>query len=150
MPKGAKPKPRESKVLTGTFRKDREPESVPEYDAADIKAPAYLEGLAFAKWNELAPLLAGQKVLQKTDRASLEAYCVAYANFREAQSEVDREGFKIPGSMGGLVKNPSATVVKESLAEMRAYSQLLGLDPSSRGRIHGGKKEKARNPFTDL
>ncbi len=90
------------------------------------------------------------KVITDADVRALEAYCIHYSNFRKAQEEVERNGFTVAGATGGITKNPACTVVKESAAEMRALSGVLGLDPASRTRINAGGLTKKKGTFGAL
>ena len=144
-------KPTELKILQGTARKDRQVEQEPAMPKQDrYDPPAGLDGLALKTWQDIEPVLSEARVLSDADVRALEAYCIHYSNLRKAQEHVDQNGFILTGATGGSIKNPACTVVKESSAEMRALSGVLGLDPAARTRINVGKKEKAVSGFAAL
>lgn len=142
-----KPKPKELKVLQGTFRKDRETvENAPEYKA--IKkvpdAPLSIRGIPELekKWKEIGDLLVESGVLKHTDIDILESYCLAWYSVVLASKDVIDEGVTIKDPIDGSIKkNPASTALFQAQAEHRQLSTLLGLNPSARTRINVGKKE---------
>lgn len=150
---GRKPKPAQLKVIQGTRRKDRENPHAPKAEALNrIPAPPeFLGESGRTKWLELATLLVQRKILTDMDLHNLEGFCVAYENWRTAQQDLRLNGLVMEGAMGGPVKNPAATVLKEASNDLRAYGSNLGLDPASRSRIIVGEgKGQQDNPFADL
>lgn len=143
-------KPSESKVLNGTFQQYREPQQTPRYAEADLSAPASLDGDALVSWDFYAPRLARSGVLRETDRDSLEQYCLAVKNAREAQKLIDELGIVIYNDRGDPKKNPACTAWKEASDQMRFFSAKLGLDPASRGALEVGGRGSKGNPFTEL
>lgn len=139
--RGRKPKPDEVKRLAGNpgKRKLAPPEVLPPAEEA---APEHLIGIAKDKWDELAPALCLRGVLKKTDRDALEAYCEAYATWRNARAEMfDDEGKPVSLTVetpnGALQQHPIISVIKQAQDSMRAWASELGLTPSSRGRVTG-------------
>ena len=144
---GRPPKPKEAKVLKGTFRKDREPVTDPMESEAVMEVPPVplsLQGhpKAEAKWKETAKLLIDATVLKTTDSDILETYCTTWLVMITASEEVFRVGLTVSGAMGGTQKNPACTVLAQAQAELRQLSTLLGLNPSARTRINVGKAEE--------
>lgn len=75
---------------------------------------------------------------------------MAYCRWREAEQDITRVGITIETEKT-VIKNPSVTVVNEAKRQMVQFGSLLGLDPSSRQRLMGPKKnEGGGNPFADL
>lgn len=116
----------------------------------NIEPPQWLDVEASDMWKRVAPLLCKQKLLQLTDLHNLEVFCSAYGNWRRAQMDLAKNGPVVVGAQGGPVKNPAATVVKESAGVMATFGAMLGLDPSSRQRLIGPKKKGEGNPFAAL
>lgn len=140
-------KPTALKLLQGTYDKSRAVENEPTYEApSSVDAPDHFDGLALLKWNELAPLLAKTGVLTETDLHNLEAFCLAYQQFRLAQRLIDQEGFVVD-SPSGVKKNPAVTVSHEAQRNMLSFGAALGLDPASRTKISGKPGQKQANPF---
>lgn len=148
---GRKSKPTALKIAEGNpgGRKlnDREPDFG---QVTNIEPPFWIDGDAADMWGRVVPLLCDAKVLSPTDLHNIEVFCSAYGNWRTAQAQLTKEGPVVMGAQGGPVKNPAATVVKESAGMIATFGALLGLDPSSRVRLMGGKKPEAENEFAGL
>ena len=106
------------------------------------EVPATLKAQGRDKWIEVGGLLISLQVLAATDFDILESYCIAYELMCSCKAELDKNGSAaIEGTNGGLVKHPSANVLKEAQTELRQVGSLLGLNPSARTKINVGKKE---------
>jgi len=148
---GRKPKPAEKKLAAGNPGKRAINKDMPSYgQITNVLAPDWLQGHGRDLWEHLAPLLCREGIMQPTDIQNLEAYCAAYGRFRKAKEEIQTHGIVVEGSQGGPVKNPAATVANEALKQMATYGAFLGLDPSSRLRMQGPKKQREGNPFAKL
>ena len=152
-------KPKELKLLQGTFRPSREPSNTPEYhESDDYPAPDTLDGLALLTWERLVPLMTEAGVLRDTDLIALEQYCQVYEAWREATEKVLRQGSVLETEIftksGDTYiqhsKNPAVTAMKEHSTELRGLSGLLGLDPSSRGKINVKKEDDKAKTFGGL
>lgn len=148
---GRRPKPVAKKQLAGNPGKRKLNVEQPDFSqVTDIVCPEWMGDYGRQLWQVLAPELCKEKVLAITDIQALEVYCSAYDQFRIAQEEVRQYGVTVTGAMGGVVKNPAVTALKEAAAMMATYGGMLGLDPSSRQRLSGASKKPATNPFADL
>ncbi len=133
------------KKAKGTLRPSREVEQEPEFASSDsYPAPEHLDGLALLTWEKLEPILTKARVLKNSDLVALEQYCVTYANFCKAQTEVDHYGILMCSDKGEYKKNPAVTAVAEASRELRGLSAQLGLDPASRTRINVGKQDSEK------
>lgn len=150
--RGRRPKPTARKALAGNPGKRALNKDEPTFQPVlSVEPPAWMNEDATTMWQTIIGELCGQQVLCITDLHNVEAFCMAYARWREAERVVREEGITIEGAMGGKVKNPAVTVVNESLRQMQSFGALLGLDPSSRSRMIGaGKQKKEGNPFAGL
>ena len=99
------------------------------------KPPADLAGEAFAEWSRIVPDLDKIGLLALVDRAYLVAYCEAWASFCEAREMLHDKGALVVGRDGGLVRNPAAMVMKDSLDLMLKYGAKFGLSPADRARL---------------
>ena len=148
---GRKPKPVERKKAAGNPGKRALNKAEPSYGKlVDADAPTWLSDEAQLMWVSIVPLLCSQRVLEPTDLHNVEAFCSASGRWRDAEREVAKNGITVTGPMGGLVKNPAVTVINEALRQMATFGSLLGLDPSSRSRVMGGRPTRDANPFSDL
>lgn len=142
-------KPRDLKIVEGTFRPARDVKQEAEYEEADLIAPTHLEGLALLKWQELEPMLSASGVLKKPDMQALESYCNAYAIHVRAMEIVHSEGPVIETEKGQQ-KHPAVNAAMDASREMRGLSGLLGLDPASRGKIECATKPDEKKSFGAL
>jgi P27 family predicted phage terminase small subunit len=148
---GRRAKPVAKKELAGNPGKRQLNKEEPDFGrVTNVDPPEYLCPHATEMWERVAPLLCKQKILQFTDLHNLEVFCSAYGSWRTAQKELIDNGPVVSGAQGGSVKNPAATVVKESASIMATFGAVLGLDPSSRQKLVGGSKGKSDNPFKSL
>ena len=104
---------------------------------------------ASSKWRTIVKELLSRKILKVTDLHNIEMFCIAYNNLREAQLEVALNGVTIETAMGRS-KNPAITVVNEASKQMASFGAMLGLDPSSRGRLGGGGNKPKTNKFAQV
>lgn len=149
--RGRKPKPSARKKAAGNPGKRAINNDEPDFGlVTDIDAPEWITGPARDMWMRVAPPLLKQKVLQVTDLHNLEAFCMAYGNWRAAAENVTKNGTVVEGATGGPIKNPALTALNEASKQMVTFGSMLGLDPASRQRLVGGGNKKANNPFGKL
>ena len=151
--RGRKAKPTEIKRVNGNPGKRALNNNAPDFSAVvDIAPPIYFDGLEHATmiWQSIVPELLKNKLLRITDMHNVEAFCMAYDNYRQCQKHIAENGVVIMGSNGGDIKNPALTGLNEALRQMATFGAMLGLDPSSRQRLTGvGGKEKT-NSFASV
>lgn len=138
--RGRKPKPRALKVLTGTFRKDRDNALAPEPQTEIPEPPVHLNTAAMAVWNFLAPQLASLRVLTKIDRDGLALYAEATARWEKATGELARTGgevivVKTPRGLVRPMLNPWLRVSTDAADSMVRLASEFGLTPASRARL---------------
>ncbi|MEE8057420.1 MAG: phage terminase small subunit P27 family [Pseudomonadales bacterium] len=146
---GDKKKPNKKKELTGS--KHYNPNAI-EFDTVlnAVDLPRHLKGLARKMWGTVCPQLCKQKVLAVTDLHNLEAFCLAYSRWRQAEKIIDAVGIVVEGATGGPIKNPACTVASEERNQFNKFGGNLGLDPASRGRLIGPQGSGNKNPFSDF
>lgn len=146
---GRKPKPTALKVVQGNAGKRALPKNEPPAEAlAEVpEAPEWMGVVASEIWSRIAPWLVATKIMAATDLHNLEAFCMAYQRWREAQDDIDMNGLVVPGARGGVVKNPACTVANESLRQVATFGSALGLDPSARARLKPAGPGEKKNPF---
>ena len=149
---GRRPKPTAKKLLAGNPGKRALNKSEPDFELVlNIDCPDWMGDNGRMLWETVAPQLCKERILAATDIQNLEVYCSAYDQFRMAQADIAQNGVTVSGAMGGVIKNPAATALKEATAMMASYGGMLGLDPSSRQRMMGsGKKKQSDNPFAGV
>ncbi|SHM77518.1 phage terminase small subunit P27 family [Phytopseudomonas punonensis] len=148
---GRRPKPTAKKALAGNPGKRALNKTEPKFtEITHVDPPEWMQPLAIQMWQTVVPELLAQHIVCITDLHNVEAFCTAYANWRSAQELVVQHGPIVESAMGSPMKNPALTAAKEAMSQMVTFGAMLGLDPSSRSRLIGGKKAKANNPFADL
>jgi P27 family predicted phage terminase small subunit len=149
--RGRKPKPTALKKAAGNPGKRKLNEQEPNFSIIhSVEAPEWLSENAQVMFKLVADELCREQVLTATDLHNVEAFCTSYANWRQAQKDIDKDGVTVVGAMGGLIKHPAVTVANESLRQMVTFGSLLGLDPSSRSRLIGAAKKPAGNQFSEF
>lgn len=151
--RGRKAKPTEIKRADGNPGKRPLNKNAPEFtEVVDIAPPLYFDGLEFAPviWQSVVPELLKNGVLRITDMHNVEAFCMAYENYRKCQQEIVENGVTVQGAMGGPIKNPALTGINEAMKQMATFGAMLGLDPSSRQRLTGNQDKKKTNSFASV
>lgn len=149
--RGRKPKPTKLRELNGNAGKRPLNKDEPQFtEILAVEPPEWLSEMAVQMWQTVVPELLANKILTVADLHNVEAFCMAYSRWREAENDVKMNGITIQ-TEATVIKNPAVTVANEALRQMVQFGSLLGLDPSSRTRLIGGtKKETIANPFADL
>lgn len=148
---GRRPKPTQQKVVAGNPGKRALNKAEPQFtQITHVDPPDWMQPLAIRMWETVMPELLAQKIVCITDLHNVEGFCTAYANWRAAQELVVQDGPVVTSAMGSPMKNPALTAAKEAMSQMVTFGAILGLDPSSRSRLTGGRKSKVGNPFMDL
>lgn len=110
--------------------------------------PHWLTSEALAEWGRIVPELETIGLLSVVDRAALTAYVTSWATFAECAQDIDSRGVMVEGRDGNLVKNPSVSMQRDALAQIKAWCTEFGLTPSARARMQlpsegGGSGEDA-------
>ena len=140
---GGKAKPKALKELAGTFRKDRhnpnEP-TLPVYEKAP-GPPVHVTGDARKAWIRVAKVLTTMGILTEADLHALEAYCVVYARWEDAEAQLKQYGVMLTKG-GSLFPSPYLRIAEDSLKQLRAWMNEFGITPSSRSRVRVEKQVK--------
>ena len=138
-------------MLAGNPGKRALNKAEPEFSKiTNVDPPEWLTDRAAQMWRMVVPELLRENVVAITDLHNVEAFCVAYDNWRMAQESVQQHGIVIAGAQGGPIKNPALTAANETMRQIVTFGSMLGLDPASRTRLIGGNKEKETNEFAQL
>ncbi len=79
--------------------------------------------------------LAAQGLLTECDLDILAVYCATWVRWREAEKALQREGMTNTAQSGYQQISPHYTIAKNSLVELRALGDRLGMNSSGRSRI---------------
>ena len=96
--------------------------------------PSWLPSHAKSEWRQL---VADRKIAAH-ELGTVEAYCLAVANMRQAEAIVARDGPTYISPTGELKRHPATTLVKEAVEASRRLAAELGLTPASRMKNKGG------------
>ena len=156
-------KPRQLKVLHGTFRGDRNHGNEPTAPkVAQIPSPpADLNEWGRAKWRELAPTLQASGLLTTLDLTSFEVLCREYGVYREAYQSIyffarRGAGKPRPRTLRQYLRGRNSQTTPELAAyrdARNAYRVLMaefGLGPASRNRIDLPERTKAPSRMQEL
>lgn len=165
MAEGRPRKPRQTKIIQGTFRKDRNPgnEPSPRVLIKVPKPPAGMNRWSRRLWKELITELTAQQLVTTIDLATLELCCAAYGMYREAKDAIfhhlqDPEtGKRARRTLAEYLRGrnsqtmPEMTTMKTGWQLYKAYMAEFGLSPASRNRIHlPGPKETGQDPMEKI
>lgn len=133
--RGRPPKPTALKLITGNPGKrplnDREPRPA----AGAPSCPKWLHEYARAEWRRVVKVLEPIGLVTQADLAALAGYCQAWAEFRLATEQLDREGRTVEDDEGWIRTHPAVGQQRSAWQACRQFAALFGLDPSSRSRI---------------
>lgn len=131
-------KPTALKLLTGSFRPDRE-RLGPNYSTDVPKPPAYLGKAARKYWHDLVAQLDKAGTLTQADRHMLALTSSALAEYEAARRVLDELGSTYPckTASGAEMQRQRPENALAADAWRRAYRGLdaLGLSPTARGRV---------------
>lgn len=165
MPRGGQNrKPRQAKIIQGTFRKDRNPnrEPMPPVLPTAPKPPAGMNRWARRMWKELISELMNQNLATTIDLVTLELCCDAYGMYKEAKDAIfhprdAKTGKRFRRTLAQylLGRNsqtmPEMTTMKTGSQLFKAYMAEFGLSPASRNRINlPGPKDEGQDPMEKI
>lgn len=145
--RGPPPKPTSLKLMDGNPGKRAINPDEPQPRAVTPRCPAWLLPEQKKFWRELAPMLAGMKVLTEADRNALATLCVAMADLKDAQEKIKQFGKIIKTPSGYAQVSPYVTMQNAAIKQIRAFLQEFGLTPAARSRVvrstgYGGKENE--------
>jgi P27 family predicted phage terminase small subunit len=142
-------KPKEAKILAGTFRKDREPKAEEEFapESGVPNCPSWLGEVAREEWALLVADPAVQALLTKVDRIALAAWADALATWRLASKALDEAGsltmiFTGKGGSEYEQQRPEVSIVHQARKQVMDFAREFGLTPSSRRKVAGPPAKK--------
>ena len=79
------------------------------------------------------------------DLHALEAYCVVFARWHDAESQLHTYGVMLSRD-GQLFPSPYLRIAEDALKQIRAWMTEFGITPSSRSRVSAVKRERVLDP----
>lgn len=110
-------------------------------DGALAKAPPppkWLPEHGKAEWRRVVPQLVADRKIATHELGTVESYCLAVANMRQAEAIIAQDGPTYISPNGELKRHPATMLVKEAVEASRRLAAELGLTPASRGKNSGG------------
>jgi P27 family predicted phage terminase small subunit len=101
-------------------------------------APSWLPAHGKAEWRRVVPQLVADRKIAAHELQTVEAYCLAVANMRQAEAIVAKEGPTYVSPHGEVKRHPATMLVKEAIEAARRLAVELGLTPAARGKNAGG------------
>lgn len=101
-------------------------------------APKWLPELAQNEWRRVVPQLVASRKIAAHELGTVEAYCLAVANMRQAEAIVAVDGPTYVSPTGELKRHPATMLCKEAIEASRRLAAELGLTPASRTKNEGG------------
>jgi P27 family predicted phage terminase small subunit len=127
MIRGNKRKPRELKVIEGTFRQDREVEHPPKLEDSLPLPPKRISPAALVIWNEIVPDLYAAGLLKRIDKNNIAVYCQFTEDFYAASEKVQLEGTTIVTTGGNVIENPQVSIMKRFAELMFKFGVEFGI-----------------------
>ena len=140
MARGRKPKPTKLKILAGNPGQRPLNHNEPKPDATMPKCPAWLSAEAKAVWRQVGKELHRIGVLTIVDANVLAAYCVAFATFKVASEQLDRDGLTYVSERGLVKTHPANNIRSDAMRSMWGVcTSGLPAQPIAEPRIWSGR-----------
>jgi P27 family predicted phage terminase small subunit len=155
--RGPLPKPTQQKEFEGNPGKRSLPKDEPR-PATLMRVPApptWMPAAAKDAWKVIAGELHRAQMLARLDLQIVEAYCIAYASWRQMLVAVASRGHvQIFRDEHGNEKyaqpTPEATLAIKYASQMNQFAKVLGLGPAYRVGLHiGDPKSQPKDPIAD-
>ena len=146
---GRPPKPTQLRILQGNPGKRPLNRREPQPRSVALSCPRWLLPEAKREWRKVAPELKRLGLATVVDRASLSAYCQAYARWRQAEDVLTREGLVFVTGKGYLMPRPEVAIAQKSMTLMKGFAAEFGFTPASRTRI-SLPEQKQGDPFAEF
>lgn len=139
MKTGPIPKPRNLKLVEGTFQGEfqqgKEKLTPPEM-------PAHLNENARAEWDRILPIVEKWNLISELDSAAMALYCVSYSRWQEAEkmlatiAQETGDSLVIMSPSKFPVQNPYLSIANRAMEDCYKYLQQFGLSPAARTRVN--------------
>ncbi len=136
--RGPLPRPAKIHKLHGAYREDR------HGGGLNVKPtlpdpPDWLDKVALAEWNRIAPELYKLGVLTSLDTVLLQMYVVVYSRWIKAEAELLKDRESKPEVMrtpnGYQQQSAWLTISSNCIKQMQSLCAEFGLSPATRARI---------------
>jgi len=107
----------------------------PDPGEADLTPPKSLSKVGVAKWNNIAPLLQGMRVLTAADVPTLERYCLIHEQWVKILDHVRDHGMTQLTATGYSQITAEGTLFKSLPGELLAIERQFGMTPAARSSL---------------
>jgi P27 family predicted phage terminase small subunit len=164
MPKGGhNRKPKQLKVIQGTFRKDRNPKNEPQPDRlTEIpKPPSYIGKYGKQLWNTHISELIEKGIVTTLDLSTFASCCIAWHMVRSCHDTIFRPldpvtGKRVKRSLDEYLEGRNSqtqtelTNMHKFLDQYHRYMAGFGLEPVARNKIDLLENPVERDPMEEL
>lgn len=147
---GRNKKPTKTKIIQGTFRKDRANPNEPMPDVNIPDPPEHLSPIAQEEWNRISIELYRNGLVTSIDMAALAGYCQSYGRWVDAEIKLSETGLLTKTTNGNIIQNPLVGIANKALEHMRKFLIEFGMSPSSRAKVTTTPKGKEKKGFAAL
>jgi P27 family predicted phage terminase small subunit len=154
-------KPKQVKILQGTFRQDRNPANEPTIDPPPkdkMGAPISLNRWGKKFWNDYINVLTNSKILTDADLSAFEMLAQAWGTYKQAEYDIGHD--EVTGKKRTMVQYresrnysrrsmPEMIELNESRALFSQLSQQFGMTPVARNRIDIPQKQEV-DPLSQM
>jgi P27 family predicted phage terminase small subunit len=89
-------------------------------------APAHMTRIAKAEWRRCGRSLIEAGKLTKSNIKGFEAYCMAYARFRDAEKRIEAEGQTLVASRSGYtMPHPCVAISNQAQGKMERWMKMI-------------------------
>jgi P27 family predicted phage terminase small subunit len=100
-----------------------------------VRMPSGLSSRAQSQWRKLAPDLIKMGTLTPVDAPAFAIYCEQWNVYDRAQAAVNEFGPTVKGRNGEPIRNPSYSIMRDSVMLIDKLGQQFGLTPGARAGI---------------
>lgn len=144
--------PAKVKIARGTFRADRDAESV-EFPSTDSPPkPEHLHRIASSEWDRLTPILVEKGLLTQADWIAWQLGFAAYNTWLNASEELSKDTYTYMTDRGYVGQNPLVNIVANAWSATLKFCREFGLTPSARSglNIEAPAGEAEGDPIADM
>jgi len=117
----------------------------------NYEAPMYFNEAQKEIWQETIRQIEEAGILKEGNLRTIEIYCIQVSIFREAMSQVNKDGvinkYTSQNKITNIVKSPALAVAEKASEQMLKYANSLGLTPAAWKRLDIKKEDANLDGF---
>lgn len=145
--RGRKPLPSRVKELRNTVQQCRTNPNEPKPWTDRIDPPSEMDHQLRPIWDRFVDELTRSRMITNVDIYALEALCVAYGRWKDANSKIESTGLLVKTPNGFPVQSPYLAIANKAHEQMVKLMVEFGITPSSRARVSTAIADDESNPF---